>query len=34
MSYQTKYVQVLGAVPVVKDSVSSFTNTRKPKLTL
>jgi len=33
MSYQTKYVQVLGAVPVVKNSVRSFTNTKKPKLT-
>jgi hypothetical protein len=32
-SYQTKYVQVLGAVPVGKDSVGSFTNTKKPNLT-
>ena len=33
-SYQTKYVQVLGAVPVEKDSVGSFGKTKKPKLTL
>jgi hypothetical protein len=33
-SYQTKYVQVLGAVPVGKDSLENFTNTKKPKLTL
>ncbi len=32
-SYQTKYVDVLGAVPVGKASVGSFTNTKKPKLT-
>ncbi|MGB7293926.1 MAG: hypothetical protein WBD99_17290 [Thermodesulfobacteriota bacterium] len=33
-SYQTKYVQVLGAVPVGKSSVGNFTKTKKPKLTL
>ena len=33
-SYQKKYVQVLGAVPVGKSSVESFTKTRKPKLAL
>ena len=33
-SYQTKYVQVLGAVPVVNDSSEKFINTKKPKLTL
>jgi len=34
MSYQTKYVQVLGAVPVVKDFLENFTDIKKPKLTL
>ena len=34
LSYQTKYVQVLGAVPIVKDSVENFIKTKKPKLTL
>ena len=29
-SYQTKYVQVLGAVPLGKDSVGSFNKTKKP----
>ena len=33
-SYQTKYVQVLGAVPVVNDSSEKFIRTKKPKLTL
>ncbi len=34
MSYKTKYVQVLGAVPVVKEFGENFTDTKKPKLTL
>ncbi len=34
MSYKTKYVQVLGAVPIVKDSLKKFIKTKKPKLTL
>jgi len=34
MSYKTKYVQVLGAVPLVKDSLKKFIKTKKPKLTL
>ncbi|MGB7291148.1 MAG: hypothetical protein WBD99_03135 [Thermodesulfobacteriota bacterium] len=34
MSYQTKYVQVLGAVPVVKESSEKLIKTKKPKLTL
>jgi hypothetical protein len=33
-SYQTKYVQVLGAVPVGKDTSGSFSNAEKPKLIL
>jgi hypothetical protein len=33
-SYQTKYVQVLGALPVGKDSVGSFSMTKKAKLIL
>jgi hypothetical protein len=33
-SYQTKYVQVLGAVPVGKNSVGSVTTPKKPQLTL
>jgi hypothetical protein len=33
-SYQTKYVQVLGAVPVVNDSSEKFIKAKKPKLTL
>ena len=33
-SYQTKYVQVLEAVPLGKDSAGNFTRTKKPKLTL
>jgi len=33
MSYKTKYVQVLGAVPVVKEFGENFTDTKKPKLT-
>ncbi|MDA2920841.1 hypothetical protein MYX76_15355 [Desulfobacterota bacterium AH_259_B03_O07] len=34
MSYKTKYVQVLGAVPIVNDSLKKFIKTKKPKLTL
>jgi len=34
MSYRTKYVQVLGAVPIVKDSLKNLIKTNKPKLTL
>ncbi len=34
MSYRTKYVQVLGAVPIVKDSLKNLIKTKKPKLTL
>jgi hypothetical protein len=34
LSYQTKFVQVLGAVPVVKDSSEKFIETKKPELTL
>ena len=33
-SYQTKYVQVLGAVPIVGGSVENFIKPKKPKLTL
>jgi hypothetical protein len=33
-SYQTKYVQVLGAVPVVNGLSEKFTKTKKPRLTL
>jgi hypothetical protein len=33
-SYQTKYVQVLGAVPVGKDSIENLTKTEKPELML
>lgn len=33
-SYQTKYVQVLGAVPVLNYSPEKSINIRKPKLTL
>jgi hypothetical protein len=33
-SYQTNFVQVLGAAPVGKDSAKNFTKTKKPKLTL
>jgi hypothetical protein len=33
-TYQTKYVQVLGAVPLGKSSAGSFTRAKKPKLTL
>jgi hypothetical protein len=34
LSYQTKYVQVLGAVPVLKESSEKFIKTIKPTLTL
>jgi hypothetical protein len=33
-SYQTKYIQVLGAVPIVDGSVENFIKPEKPKLTL
>jgi hypothetical protein len=34
LSYQTIYVQVLGAIPVGESSVGNFTRTKKPKLIL
>ncbi len=34
LSYQTKYVQVLGAIPIVNGSGNNLSKTKKPKLTL